>query len=475
MKSEIKILVDRIFGDKPKTARAAELKEEIYQNLCDRYDELIKSGKSDYEAMDAVKAAVGDFSAVLDELNSDDADKAPKEVIALDVEEKSKAKDDVPPRQDMRVNPPSGEYKQNSNNKRPMQGWLRALIVFSCLIIGLMFIATVAQTFRVIRGRGSDGIAFGYDYSDSERYIKSILGDGVNYADFDADEIDSINIDWLGGQVIFKRGEGESIHISEIDSYPGENLEFRYRLYDGMLDIKFSRPLSVWRFFKSVNYTKTITITLPESKINIEKIKVNTVSANVTVEWFGDDSLASYLNIKSVSGNVKINSQKELHDLDVYTVSGNITVDRLGGLDNCNLQTMSGKISLIDCTVRDNMLLTSVSGEIDVRGCLAEYFEADSTSGSIGFSGVADEIDCRTVSGEINIDIPSASEIIAKTTSGKVRLTLSDCPGYSVDFESVSGSFKNQNLVTSGGNKYYSGDGSCKIKVKTVSGDFIIK
>ena len=45
MKNRIKDYIDLIFADAPGCARTREMKEEMYANVCDRYDDLIREGE----------------------------------------------------------------------------------------------------------------------------------------------------------------------------------------------------------------------------------------------------------------------------------------------------------------------------------------------------------------------------------------------------------------------------------------------
>ena len=62
MKNKIKDYIDLIFADAPDCARTREMKEEMYANVCDRYDDLIREGKSEAAAYNASIAGIGDIS-----------------------------------------------------------------------------------------------------------------------------------------------------------------------------------------------------------------------------------------------------------------------------------------------------------------------------------------------------------------------------------------------------------------------------
>ncbi len=68
MKAKLKDYIDTIFTDAPQTYRAYELKEEMYTDLCEKYDDLISEGKTPAAAYHAVISGVGDISELIEEL-----------------------------------------------------------------------------------------------------------------------------------------------------------------------------------------------------------------------------------------------------------------------------------------------------------------------------------------------------------------------------------------------------------------------
>ncbi len=68
MKAKLKDYIDTIFTDAPQTYRAYELKEEMYNHLCEKYDDLISEGRTPAAAYHAVISGVGDISELIEEL-----------------------------------------------------------------------------------------------------------------------------------------------------------------------------------------------------------------------------------------------------------------------------------------------------------------------------------------------------------------------------------------------------------------------
>lgn len=71
MKAKLKDYIDTIFSDAPQTYRAYELKEEMYTDLCEKYDDMIAEGKTPASAYHAVISGVGDISELIEELKKE--------------------------------------------------------------------------------------------------------------------------------------------------------------------------------------------------------------------------------------------------------------------------------------------------------------------------------------------------------------------------------------------------------------------
>lgn len=68
MKNKIKDYIELIFADAPACRRTEEMKEEMYANVCDRYEDLIKEGKSESAAYNISIAGIGDISDLIDSI-----------------------------------------------------------------------------------------------------------------------------------------------------------------------------------------------------------------------------------------------------------------------------------------------------------------------------------------------------------------------------------------------------------------------
>ena len=71
MNEKLRHYIDDLFANAPSTVRAVELKEEMYQNLMDKYNDLINEGKSEESAYNIAVASIGDVDSLIGALNSE--------------------------------------------------------------------------------------------------------------------------------------------------------------------------------------------------------------------------------------------------------------------------------------------------------------------------------------------------------------------------------------------------------------------
>jgi hypothetical protein len=71
MNEKLRRYIDDLFANAPSTVRAVELKEEMYQNLTDKYNDLIAEGKSEESAYNIAIASVGDVDSLISGLSGE--------------------------------------------------------------------------------------------------------------------------------------------------------------------------------------------------------------------------------------------------------------------------------------------------------------------------------------------------------------------------------------------------------------------
>lgn len=71
MNEKLRHYIDDLFANAPSTVRAVELKEEMYQNLTDKYNDLINEGKSEESAYNIAVASIGDVDSLIGALSGE--------------------------------------------------------------------------------------------------------------------------------------------------------------------------------------------------------------------------------------------------------------------------------------------------------------------------------------------------------------------------------------------------------------------
>ena len=71
MEKKIREYIELIFADAPDCAQTREMKEEMFANVCDRYDDLIKEGKSESAAYNISISGIGDISELIDSIKAE--------------------------------------------------------------------------------------------------------------------------------------------------------------------------------------------------------------------------------------------------------------------------------------------------------------------------------------------------------------------------------------------------------------------
>ena len=79
MKERIKEYIDLIFAEAPECAKTREMKEEMFANVSERYDDLINEGKSEAVAYNICISGIGDISELIEDIKREHGDRAAAE------------------------------------------------------------------------------------------------------------------------------------------------------------------------------------------------------------------------------------------------------------------------------------------------------------------------------------------------------------------------------------------------------------
>lgn len=293
--------------------------------------------------------------------------------------------------------------------------------IVSVLLIGLLTVGIIG-----IKNYGALNFKlFSFSNDDLDKM-------STGNAEFDKNEIKSIDINWTSGTVEIKNGNTDKVEISENVSYD-ENSDnaMRWSLDDGKLKIYDSKNAFGFHWFSFSMSPKKLTVTLPES-ISLDEFDISSASAEFTAECINADTL----NIETASGTIKVDSF-EGNKADINTASGTVDFTAVSAED-VDVETVSG-----ECTVTGKIEKLNVSG----------------------------------VSSVLNLIVgKNNSEINAETVSGNVNIrTNCDQSGFTANYSSVSGDFSSDFAGTNKNGKFVYGSGKADYNISTISGNIDIQ
>lgn len=170
------------------------------------------------------------------------------------------------------------------------------------------------------------------------------------------------------------------------------------------------------------------------------------------------------LNLKSVSGDILVEDNLKLKELDISSTSGNINMKNVES-KKIKLETISGDISLGDITSKE-LSMKSVSGSIKT-GKISNDIKIKTTSGDMRLGAIEGEIDLSSISGKITSeDFKITGDSKVKTTSGNVEIYLNEESNCQIRPKTLSGDIEVANGIYVMGENPYS-----KFVVETVSGN----
>lgn len=284
-----------------------------------------------------------------------------------------------------------------------------------------------------------------------------------------ADQIKSLDIGWLSGEVKVEYHSENTISFSETANKALDEDTTMYYLVDGdTLRVKFAKSGK----HNFLNLSKTLTVYLPEG-MELEVLSADSVSADVGVSGI----VVQRAGIDTTSGDIRLDDMTVSDSAKLNTVSGEMTGELAGSLSEFSVQT--------------------VSGDMEFTLAAARKIDVDSTSGAISLTveETPDSLVADTVSGDVSLDLPGAGSIDLNSTSGEIKLTAGTAPNalsvdtvsgdvvlclpenadFTVAWDSVSGSVDSELTMKKDGDDYIFGAGTKKYEVGTTSGDLRIE
>lgn len=224
----------------------------------------------------------------------------------------------------------------------------------------------------------------------------------------------------------------------------------------------------------------------------ITELEIDWVSGSVTVQP-GDTDGICYAETGSFDSKYAMEVTETAHKLKIdfcregvskgLSFSGGssvrkdltVTVPRDWVCQALTVETVSAPVKLSDLTAEE-LEYEGVSGTLTADNCTAAELSLDTVSGSVQFSGAFDRGEFETTSGSITLTLSDPAKTMEiDSVSGGVTVAYPDNCGFTVRFDTVSGKFSSDLAGTTRSNLFVSGDGSCQIRMDSVSGGLNIR
>ena len=255
-------------------------------------------------------------------------------------------------------------------------------------------------------------------------------GDKYTAGDRDISEkIDTINIDYMSGDITFTGEDTNKISIKETS---GKSLDDKQKVHtwvDGStLYVRYAESA---KNLDLNNLNKKLEISIPKD-VKLSELEFGSSSG----DFSGTDFEVDKLDMTVSSGDIDVDCI--VTDARLTASSGSVGIEANGACDKIDVTTSSGRINVIADDLK-SINSTASSGD-----------------GSFTFKKAPAELDIEASSGGVEIYVPVDSGITA-------------------DVDRSSGDFDYELAFSNDGGKYTCGNGECKWGINTSSGDIRIK
>ncbi|MBH1939989.1 DUF4097 family beta strand repeat protein [Mobilitalea sibirica] len=304
-----------------------------------------------------------------------------------------------------------------------------------------------------------------FNFTTSGSYhIKDLGGpyEEVGSYNVNEEDLDSLNIHWIAGGITITTYDGNNIKLIE---YAQRDLEVDevliYNLNGQTLQIKYCEKNT--KVFDTIPMKK-LEVFVPESiASNLDDFRLNNVSAKIEI----NDISANYFEVDTVSGSADV-SNVNADEIEFDSTSGSIRLNE-AKTSKATFNSASGKISINGFTTEE-LTVDTISGSVDIEDAITQELTLESVSGGIRFDGEYDDLNAESTSGSVNIiDKKAPNSFDIKTISGTVNLTLPSMEDFNLKHKTVSGKFTCDIPVRS------NGSGSTDYSISTTSGSIKIK
>jgi DUF4097 and DUF4098 domain-containing protein YvlB len=273
-----------------------------------------------------------------------------------------------------------------------------------------------------------------------------------------------VSVSNISGDIVVTGGSGDEVSIEAVKRSRGDQAQLalvRIIVEDraGRVDVRTEYDNS--RAFRNNNVSVDYTLTIPSG---------------------------AALDVKSVSGSVKVNGVRG--SVHAESVSGNVTTTDTPKVEAA--KSISGDVTLSGISIDGDLSANTVSGSVTAKGVKAHALELGSVSGDIVVTDVTcDRLNAKSVSGgfEYTGTIAKGGVYDVNVHSGTVRFVLANPSGFDLSASTFSGNIRSDLPLTIGGDRDPGsrrrgpsnrsmratfGDGSATLTLRTFSGDIVI-
>jgi len=273
-----------------------------------------------------------------------------------------------------------------------------------------------------------------------------------------------VSVSNISGDIVVTGGSGDEVSIEAVKRSRGDQAQLalvRIIVEDraGRVDVRTEYDNS--RAFRNNNVSVDYTLTIPSG---------------------------ASLDVKSVSGSVKVNGVRG--SVHAESVSGNVTTTDTPKVEAA--KSISGDVTLSGISIDGDLSANTVSGSVTAKSVKAHALELGSVSGDIVVTDVTcDRLNAKSVSGgfEYTGTIAKGGVYDVNVHSGTVRFVLANPSGFDLSASTFSGNIRSDLPLTIGGDRDPGsrrrgpsnrsmratfGDGSATLTLRTFSGDIVI-
>lgn len=304
--NKIRYYIEKLFAGAPNTEEANNLKDEITQNVIEKYKNNIKNGKTESEAYYEAISTVGDINELIDELNDESIDEniAPKH-LSDDDSDNDNCCDDNDSNEEYYN---SISYDKTNNSYKINPAFVNSLS--AKMLSGTFNVYTYDGNSVII----TENIAEGSDFKP----LKVELKNGKLIIDVQQTEHGSYGVYTLKDLKNYKKKLSDRQITIKI---PTGKVFDKFRVSSVSARVFIGGIYSDYTSIENVS-AKIELVDLVSRKLEIEQVSGKTMTENL---------LCNEGNIESVSGKIELNMNKiQGFEINFEAVSGKLTHDIKG-------------------------------------------------------------------------------------------------------------------------------------------------